>query len=264
MKKNFCMLIFFTLNLILFGQKRLYSPLKLENYENLKKEYINSINENKDKLKLIDHFYLIKNKLDSIPNIENNLKSIFTIQKDNFTYYYSPSRDQLYISYNHNLKIDYWFQSNTNSEFISNEKLRTWNIYFSINGQLKETNTFLLPYKEIVGISEQYNIIGKRLFYANWDKDFKYTKQQIIKLCEKYLYEGIKDYASKNKFDLNETEITNVIKDYLKTKPEIYKNINKDREPTWFIIYTGSAITKMNISDKTGKLINFEVTNIIE
>jgi hypothetical protein len=93
---------------------------------------------------LVDNYYLVKSKLDSIPNIENNLKSIFKISKNDFTYYYRPNHDELFIEFqNNDLKIVYWFQSDTNSEFINNNKIRTWNRYFNKNGQIKHSYTNL-------------------------------------------------------------------------------------------------------------------------
>jgi hypothetical protein len=92
---------------------------------------------------LVDNYYLVKSKLDSIPSVENNLNSVFVIQKNNYSYYYRPIHDELHISFNdNNKKIVYWFQGDTNSEFINNGKIRTWNKYFNKNGQKKKQVLF--------------------------------------------------------------------------------------------------------------------------
>lgn len=265
MKNKILNSIFCILSLILFGQKRLYSPFKLSDYENLKNEYINAIDINKDLLKSVDNYYLVKNKLDSIPSTENNLKSIFTISKDNFTYYYRPNNDELIISFpNDDLKIVYWFQGDTNSEFINNNKIRTWNRYFSKNGQIKHSYTNLLSNNEQIGVSEEYNIIGKRLFYANWDKDFKSTKQDAIKLSKKHLSKCVNDYNKNNNFYLSVEEIMNIINAKSNKTPETYKFINENREPNWLIIYNGEPKIEIKLSDKTGKLIDCQLSYSIE
>lgn len=264
MKKTILSLIFSILSLSIFGQKRLFSPFKLTDYENLKNEYINATVENDSLLLLVNNYYLIKSKLDSIPNIENNLKSIFKISKNDFTYYYKPNHNELYIEFpNNDLKIVYWFQGDTNSEFINNEKIRTWNIYFTKNGQLKKTNTNLLSNNDAIGISEEYNIIGARLFYANWSKDFKLTKQQVKKISEKFLSKCF-NVNDKRYFLINEEEIKKVINNKLNEIPAIYKDVNDNREAIWFIIYDGLPRIEMKIFDKTSKFIECEYGFTIE
>jgi hypothetical protein len=266
MKKKILNLIFCFLSVLLFGQKRLHSPIKFSEYKNLKNEYINAVDKNKDSLILVDNYYFVKSKLDSIPNAENNSASIFTVSRNNFNFYYRPSHDELQISFHNNdTKIVYWFQGDTNSEFINDNKIRTWNRYFSKNGQLKHSYTNKLSNNEQIGIAEEYNIIGKRLFYADWDKDFKSTEKQVKKLSEKHLSKCIRDYNNKklNAY-WNEDEMAGVIKGFLQKIPKIYKYIDEDREPNWWVIYDGEPKIEIKFSDKTDKFKNCEVGYSIE
>ena len=256
MEKKILSLIFCILSLSIFGQKRLFSPFKLADYENLKNEYINAAVENDSLLILVDNYYLIKKKLDSIPNVDNNLKSIFRISKNDFKYYYRPKHNDLSIDFpNSNLKIVYWFQGDTNSEFINNEKIRTWNIYFTKNGQLKQTSTNLLSNNDQIGISEEFNIIGKRLFYANWDKDFQLTKSEIISLAEKYFLLDLEKINPEMKSE----DIKKIIFEINNNKPNIYKIIDGDRNAIWLVKFqTIGFWSDIIINDRTKKLVEIK------
>lgn len=288
----FLVFAFLVMSSFLFAQKRLYSNFKLSDYEKLRTEYMKEIEKNKDKIINADHFFQIKKKRDSVLLIKDKIikeelikegvksseitqnylnfvdssvflkYAYFKIKKKDFYYYYSRDYDKLYIFKNNGLKIYYWFQGNTNSEFIynKNNSLKTWNIYFA-NAQLKETRTFLLPSNEAIGIYAEYDITGKLLNFINLDKDFIHNKNQVFQKAKIYL----KNYVlSENFYDnINDAHLNSLIENRDK---KIFKDKNSKNKLYWVILinnFMGREITIL-IGDKKLNLIEIKSIPIIE
>ncbi|REC40895.1 hypothetical protein [Chryseobacterium sp. 5_R23647] len=248
----------------LSGQKRLYSPFKLTDYENLRFDYLASVEKNKDSLIFIDNLYLLKAKLDSLQTNGNKYNAIYNFKKKDFKYYYIFGNNMLHISTDKKLEIIYIFKNTINAERITDDKLTTYNTYFNINGQLKETNTLSLPDHDAVGITERYNVIGKLLYNADWDKDFKLKKHQVKILGEKYF----EDYMTQKKemFELKENDFKELIKNYKTSlQPTIQKHVDDERSSIWILkYYMESGILEMKIDDKTKKFISAKLDGYIE
>jgi len=286
-------LSFFLISLPVNAQNKLTSPFSLTDYQNMRTEYLDAIKHNPD----IVHegrFYYSKRKLDSVniikheiirqewirkgvapsaitkevlQNAESNGQyylqyAYFTKNRKGYDFYYSDD-SKLILFNNKDLTIEYSFAKDTDSEYLHNKKIATANQYFNSNGQLKRTDSFILPSqegaeKEITGLSKEYNVIGKILFEADWEKDFKHSKAKVIAASDQLIRQYILNNIKRNNDGISDIQAKEMTANYLKyAQKTIQKFKNDDKVSIWFVTYWAvTSRIELKINDKTLQLID--------
>ncbi|MDW9382923.1 hypothetical protein [Chryseobacterium sp. JV558] len=204
---------------------------------------------------------------EALQNAESNRQyylqyAYFTMNRKGYSFYYSDDQKMI-LSENKDLVIEYSFTKDTYSEYLHNKKIATANQYFSSNGQLKRTDSFILPLQEgaeqeITGISKEYNVIGKLLFEADWEKEFKHNKAQVIAASDQLILQYIPNMIKRNSDRINDIQAKEMTANYLKyAQKTAQKFKNDDKIPMWIVTYwVVSSGIEMKINDKTLQLIN--------
>lgn len=255
------------------AQKKAISPFSIDNYINLKKEYLAKVLEKKDDLLFLENTYYSKQKLDSLLLIKDKFKhdywlengkkadeitdkdlnrinddivlpyAIFRIKEKNYEFHiinydYSPI---VFIETNDGKSISFTFNDDAFVEGISDKisKLNTANYYYT-NGKLKRTETIFNNTKKI-SLLQEFDASGKITLEIDWDKDFKISEKEAQNIA----YNEISNYLKINhkkdfKGDLNLKEI------------RIYKILNEKNQPVWFSNYNNF---KLILDAKTGKVV---------
>lgn len=289
-------LIIFSFLLISFlasAQNKLTSPFSLTDYQNMRSEYLEAIKDNPD-IVHENRFYYSKKKLDSVNTIKHDIirqewirkgvdpsvitgealqnaesnkeyylqYAYFTMNRKGYDFYFYDGM-KLTLSDHKNLTIEYLFGKDTDSEYLHNKKIATANQYFNSNGQLKRTDSYILPTQEgaeqeITGISKEYSSIGKLLFEADWEKEFRHNKAQVLAASDKLVRQHILKKIKSNNSRISDFQAKEMAANYLKyAQKKINKFKNDEGIPMWYIMYwTVSSRTELKINDKTLQLID--------
>ena len=289
---------FFLISLFTRAQNKVTSPFNLHDYENMLKEYLDTVKKDTVDVVFEDHFYFIKSKKDSLIHLKmEELKkkmiadgkplsqitdkyllsrtlfiietyidtAYFKIRKKGYTYFLK-NNNQLCITTDKGIKIDYNSYGNTEIVINKNNTLRTWNSYYPNNGQLKRTDTSKLPSQEATGTSKEYDINGKLIFIADWDKEFKLTKEQAIKISSKLLkkpmLEQLRDEYKEVTDGILERNFEKVIKN---GKISTFKVKTPAGIAIWHITFgTSWRMIQYNFEDKSQKITDLYTSRVIE
>ncbi|HCN48391.1 MAG TPA: hypothetical protein DIT10_04735 [Chryseobacterium sp.] len=300
MLRNLALLSLILLPFLAKTQHMMKSPFKLKDYEKMCEDYLDAVKKEEDKIVFENHFYFIKSKKDSLialkkEEIRNKKISegkapseikdeellsnalfiinsyiepaYFRIRKNGYSYFLENT-DELDITTDEEINIIYWFQGDTDSEFITNKNksLRTRNTYFHSNGQLKRTDTSKSPSGDAIGISKEYDTNGKLIFTANWDKEFRLNKEQAIKVSKKFMKESILKRLKKYNNQATDSELQLTFENILKkTETLAFKDKSPEGIAIWHIEYNlpGRHI-ELSFEDKSQKLIDMRSVPIIE
>ncbi len=261
MKKYLIILFFCFINLSFFGQTRLRSPFKLNDYKKLKTEYI--ANSNKEEF-ILDNNYYFKNKIDSLTKMHIENDSIKFLSKKKIKYFYNKRLDVLVILTNDGLGIVFWFLEKTDREFVGNGKFLNDNLYWNETGKLHQKNYFSLPNYIQIGISKHYDEKGKLIFCANWKRDFRLSIEEAKKISDKYLIDYLEEYSKKTG-NISDIQIKKIVENQLiENQPKISKNIDAKKNSFWIISYYDLKTTldisyiRIKFYDKSLELISIK------
>ena len=282
---------FLLTSLLASAQNKLTSPFSLTDYQNMRTEYLEAIKDNPD-IVPENRFYYSRKKLDSVnaikhdiirqewirkgvdpsaitrealQNAESNKQyylqyAYFTMNKKGYDFYIYDTL-KLILSDHKNVTIEYVFGKDTDTEYLHNKKIATVNQYFNSNGQLKRTDSYILPTqegaeREITGISKEYNMIGKLLFEADWEKEFRHNKAQVLAASDQLVRQHILKKIKSNDSRISNFQAKEMAANFLKyAQKSTQKFKSDDRIPMWYITYwTVSSRTELKINDKTLQL----------
>ena len=256
------------------AQQKAVAPFSIEDYKNMKNEYLKITAEKKDQLLYLKNTYYSTQKLDSLLVIKDQIKrqywidngkkaeeitkenlqmlndefllpqSILKIKNNgNIFYLIDNEPPQLFIETKDRKSIQFIFGDSDYTERIQNyhSKLRTENYYY-LNHQLKKTSTVFDNVRNI-GVVLEYDSLGKLTNKVDWIKDFPIPQKQIESIAQKEALSFLSNTYKDN---------PELISLFIKTDIRVSKILYYWKQPAWSF---ECRSVKGVIDAKTGKLI---------
>lgn len=260
------------------AQQKAISPFSIEDYKNMKNEYLKTAAEKKDHLLYLKNTYYSTQKLDSLLVIKDQIKrqywidngkkaeeiteenlqqlrdefllpqSILKIKNNGNTFYLIDDNDspQLFIETKDGKSINFIFNDSDYTERIQDyhSKLNTENYYYP-NHQLKKTSTIFNNVQN-TGVVLEYDSLGKLTNKVDWIKDFPIPQKQIESIAQKEVLNFLSNTYKDN---------PELISLFIKTDIRVSKILYYWKQPAWFF---ECRSVKGVIDAKTGKLVQIK------